>query len=72
MFLETVPGRIKAPYGGTFVGIDHATFRPSALTSSCPPNFAGDDENPEEYVNLSEIDVNDHSPSNRAFLLASC
>jgi hypothetical protein len=35
-------------YGGTFVGIDHAG---SALST----NFARDDENPGEYVNLSEM-----------------
>jgi len=41
-------------YGGTFVGIAHAGSA-SALTSSCPPNFAGADENLGEYVNLSEM-----------------
>jgi hypothetical protein len=49
----TVP--IEILYGGTFVGIDHAASALSSLTSSCPPHFAGDDENPGEYVNLSKM-----------------
>ena len=33
----------------------HAGSAVSTLTSSCPPNFAGDDENTGKYVNLSEM-----------------